>query len=144
MKRIIMAVVLVSMTLFLTGCGNNYKAITYTKFNEVFKNKSNYNIINQTLKYEDRFERFLEANGENIQFLYYEFKTEEEARKYISDNYENRKKYKYKDRKDYITVKCRNKMYFYAIQTDKMVIVGNSPIKKNKKEIKRIFKELGY
>ena len=38
------------------------------------------------------FKRFEEASGDNIQFIYYEFKTEEDARKYLSDNYKNRKK----------------------------------------------------
>ena len=144
MKRIITAVIIVISVFVLSGCNRNYDAITYTKFNEIFKEKKDYNIINQTLKYEDRFERCLEASGKNIQFLYYEFKTEEEARNYISDNYKNRKKYKFKDKKNYIIVKCTNKMYFYAVQVDKIVIVGDSPIKKNKKEIKKIFKELGY
>ena len=144
MKRIITAVIIVISVFVLSGCNRNYDAITYTKFNEIFKEKKDYNIINQTLKYEDRFERCLEASGKNIQFLYYEFKTEEEARNYISDNYKNRKKYKFKDKKNSIIVKCTNKMYFYAVQVDKIVIVGNSPIKKNKKEIKKIFKELGY
>lgn len=144
MKRIITAVIIVISVFVLSGCNRNYDAITYTKFNEIFKEKKDYNIINQTLKYEDRFERCLEASGKNIQFLYYEFKTEEEARNYISDNYKNRKKYKFKDKKNSIIVKCTNKMYFYAVQVDKIVIVGDSPIKKNKKEIKKIFKELGY
>ena len=141
MKRIITAVIIVISVFVLSGCNRNYDAITYTKFNEIFKEKKDYNIINQTLKYEDRFERCLEASGKNIQFLYYEFKTEEEARNYISDNYKNRKKYKFKDKKNSIIVKCTNKMYFYAVQVDKIVIVGDSPIKKNKKEIKKIFKE---
>ena len=144
MKRIITAVIIVISVFVLSGCNRNYDAITYTKFNEIFKEKKDYNIINQTLKYEDRFERCLEASGKNIQFLYYEFKTEEEARNYISDNYKNRKKYKFNDKKNSIIVKCTNKMYFYAVQVDKIVIVGDSPIKKNKKEIKKIFKELGY
>ena len=35
-------------------------------------------------------------------------------------------------------------MYFYAIQIDKTIIIGDSPNKKNKREIKKVFKELGY
>jgi hypothetical protein len=35
-------------------------------------------------------------------------------------------------------------MYFEAVQVDKVVLVGNSPMKENKKIIKEIFKELGY
>ncbi|MBO6195817.1 MAG: hypothetical protein J6O56_05715 [Bacilli bacterium] len=144
MKRILSVVVGILSIVLLTGCTKNYKAITYTRFNEIFKNKKDYLIINQTLKYEDKFERCLEANGENIQFLYYEFKTEKQARKYIADNYKGRDKYRFKDRKKYIIVKCTDSMYFYAIQIDKTVIVGNSPDKGNKRIIKKIFKEFGY
>ena len=140
MKRILLVVAIFLSVLLLSGCVKNYKPITYTKFNEVFKDKSNFLIINQTLKYEDKFERCLEASGDNIQFIYYEFKTEEDARKYLSDNYKNRKKYRYKERKNNITVKCTDKMYFYAVQAGNTVIVSNSPDKKNRRTIKKIFK----
>ena len=142
MKRIIMVVCLLFI-IILTGC-SNYKPITYTKFSEFFKGKEDYIIIDQTSKYEDKFERCLEANGKSNQFFYYEFKTEKAARKYLEDNYKNRKKFKYRDRKKYISVKCSSNMYFYAIQSDKMVIVGVSSTKRNKREINRIFKELDF
>lgn len=144
MKRIITVVAIFIFSLFLTGCTKNYKPITYTKFNEVFKDKNDFMIVNQTLKYQDRFERCIEASGKNIQFIYYEFKTEEEAREYLSENYKGRKKYRYKSNKKYSTVKCKDNMYFEAVQVDKIVLVGNSPMKANKKIIKGIFKELGY
>ncbi len=144
MKRIITVVTIFIFSLFLTGCAKNYKPITYTKFNEVFKDKTDYNIVNQTLKYQDRFERCIEASGKNIQFIYYEFKTEEEAREYLKTNYKSRKKYRYKSNNKYSIVRCKDNMYFEAIQVDKIVLVGNSPMKSNKKVIKTIFKELGY
>ena len=144
MKRILMVVMLIIISLFFTGCTNNYKPITYTRFNEVFKNKNNFMIINQTLKYQDRFERCIEASGNNIQFIYYEFKTTEDAVNYLKDNYKGRKKYRYKSNNKVSTVKCKDNMYFEAVQVDKIVIVGNSPLKVNKKIIKSIFKELGY
>lgn len=144
MKRIITVVAIFIFSLFLTGCTKNYKPITYTKFNEVFKDKNDFMIVNQTLKYQDRFERCIEASGKNIQFIYYEFKTEEEAREYLSENYKDRKKYRYKSNQKYSTVKCKDNMYFEAVQVDKIVLVGNSPMKANKKIIKGIFKELGY
>ena len=144
MKRNLLAIVILITCFLLTGCLNNKKAITYTTFNETFKNNKDYLIINQTIKYEDKFERCLEANGNNTQFLYYEFKTEKQAKKYLKDNYQGRKKYRYLEGKTYTTVKCTDNMYFYAVQIDKSVVVGNSPKKSNKKEIKKIFKELGY
>ena len=144
MKRVIEGIFIFIFIIILTGCSKNYKAITYTKFNEVFKENNDYLIVNQTLKYEDRFERCIEASGNNNQFIFYEFRTEEEAKNYIKDNYYKRKKYHYRNKESYITVKNTDNMYFYAIQIDKTVIVGNSPMKKNGKEIRNIFKKLGY
>ena len=143
MKKIFKGILVLSLIVLLSAC-KNYEPITYTKFTEEFINRDGYIVNNQTLRYEDQFERYVEVVGNNNQFSYYEFKTDEEARKYITDNYKNRKKYSFKDRKDYIIVKCTDKMYFKAIQTGKTVIVGNTIIKKNKREINRILKELGY
>ena len=130
MKKIIKGILVLSLIILLSAC-KNYEPITYTKFTETFSNRDGYIVNNQTLRYEN-------------QFAYYEFKTDEEARQYITDNYKNRSKYSFKDKKDYIIVKCNNKMYFKAIQVGKTVIVGNTSIKKNKKEVNKILKELGY
>lgn len=144
MKKILKGLIFIFTIIIITGCTKNYSSITYTKFNEVLNEQKGYMVSNQTNKYADKFERCLEAVGNNNQFLYYEFKTTEQAKKYIEDNYKGRKKYRFKDKKKYITVKCTKDMYFYAIQIDKSVIIGSSNIKKNKKEIKTIFKALGY
>lgn len=144
MKRIITVVTIFLFSLFLTGCTSSYKPITYTRFSETFKNKRSFMIVNQTLRYQDRFERCIEASGRNVQFIYYEFKTTDDAKKYLEDNYKGRKKYKYKSNNKYSKVRCKDDMYFEAIQIDKTVIIGNSPVKANKKLIRSIFKELGY
>ena len=47
MKRIIKVVSILFVVMILAGCSKKYNAITYTKFSEIFKNKSNFNIINQ-------------------------------------------------------------------------------------------------
>ena len=78
MKRIIKVTMILLICFVFSGCKSKYNAITYTKFNETFKNKTDYITNNLTIKYEDRFERCLEAAGKNNQFLFYEFKTEEE------------------------------------------------------------------
>lgn len=143
MKKIIKGIIALCLIVLLSAC-KNYEPITYTKFTETFSNRDGYIVNNQTLRYENQFERYIEVVGNNNQFAYYEFKTDEEARQYITDNYKNRSKYSFKDKKDYIIVKCTNKMYFKAIQVGKTVIVGNTSIKKNKKEVNKILKELGY
>ena len=143
MKKILKGLFIFSLIIIISGC-KKYEPITYTKFTETFNNKNGYIVNNQTLRYENLFERYIEVVGNNNQFAYYEFKTEDEARKYIADNYKDRRKYSYKDKKEYIIVKCTDKMYFRAIQVDKIVIVGNTNIKKNRHEINKILKELGY
>ena len=125
MKKILKGLIFIFTIIIVSGCTKNYNPITYTKFNEVLNEQKGYMVSNQTTKYADKFERCLEAVGNNNQFLYYEFKTTEQAKKYI-------------------TVKCTKDMYFYAIQIDKSVIIGSSNFKKNKHEIKSIFKALGY
>ena len=144
MKRIMMVVVLLIGILFISGCSSNPKPITYTKFIETFKDKDGFLTENQTLKYEDKFERCIESSTDDVTFLYYEFKSEEKARAYLEDNYKGRKKYRYSDNKKRIIVKCTDKMYFYAVQVDKSVVIGHTSNKKFKKVIKDIFKELGY
>ena len=143
MKKILKGIMVLCLIILLSAC-KKYEAITYTKFSEVFNNKEGYIVNNQTLRYENKFERYIEVVGNNNQFSYYEFKTSEEARQYLIDNYKEQKKFHLKVRDDYITVKCTDKMYFRAIQVDKIVIVGNTNVKKNKGEINKILKELGY
>lgn len=144
MKRILKVFLAVLVMVFMSGCKKNFNAITYTKFIENFKDKPGYLVTNQTLKYEEQFERCYEVSKDNIQFLYYEFKSEDEAKEYITKYYSNRKRYHFKNKNNYIKVKCTDGMYFYAIQIDKTIIIGDSPNKKNKREIKKVFKELGY
>lgn len=144
MKKILKGLFILLFIFLLSACTKDYKPITYTKFIETFKSEDGYLINNATSILDGKFERFIEVSGKNNQFIFYEFKTEKEARNYVSMNYKNQKNFSYKDKKDYITVKNTKKRYFYLIQVDKIVIIGDSDIKSNKKEINRIFKELGY
>lgn len=144
MKKILKGIFILMFVFLLSACTKDYKAITYSKFNEFFQAEEGYLVNNASSSYDDKFERFVEASGKNNQFLYYEFKSEKEARDYVTLNYKDKKYFTYKDKKDYITVKCTKDRYFYLIQVDKIVIVGNTSIKSNKKEINRVFKSLGY
>ena len=144
MKRVFGVFLIIISIIVLTGCTKNYKAITYTNFIEFFNKKANFIVDNQTLKYEDKFERFIEVSGENTEFTYIEFKSEEAARKYMIDNYQSLKEYKLKDKEKYMTVEYKINKYMRIIQIDKIVIYGQTPVASNKKEVKKIFKELGY
>lgn len=144
MKKILKGLFILLFIFLLSACTKDYKAITYTKFIETFRIEEDYLVNNETSILDDKFERYIEASGKNNQFIYYEFKTEKDARNYVKLNYKNKSGYKYKDKKSYITVKNTKNRYFYLIQVDNTIIIGSSDIKSNKKEINRMFKELGY
>lgn len=144
MKKILKGLLILLLVVTLSACKKDYKAITYTTFIESFRETSDYLINDSTSYVDDKFERLIEASGKNNQFIFYEFKTEEQARKYAEVNYKNRKGFNYRDKKDYIIVKNTKDGYFYLIQIDKTIIIGNTSIKSNKREIKRVFKKLGY
>ena len=144
MKKILKGIIVLLFIFVLSACGKDYKPITYTKFTETFKSEPEYLVNNNTPLVDEKFERFIIAAGKNNQFTYYELKTEEAARKYVELNYKGEKGYSYKDKKDYITVKSSKGGYFYLIQIDNTIIIGNTEIKANKKEINRMFKKLGF
>lgn len=144
MKKILKGLLILLLIVMLSACKKDYKAITYTTFIENFKDESGYLVNDSSLNVDDMYERLIESSGKNNQFIFYEFKTEEKARKYAEVNYKNRKGFNYRDKKDYIIVKNNKDGYFQLIQIDKTIIVGNTAVKSNKKEIKRIFKKLGY
>lgn len=143
MKKILKGIFILLFIVLLSACTKDYKAITYTKFIETFQEEG-YIVNNSSSQQSDKYERFIEASGKNNQFTYMEFKDEEEARNYVKTNYSKKKNYKYKDKKNYITVKSTKERYFSLIQIDKIVIVGNTYTKSNKKEVNRMLKKLGY
>ena len=144
MKKILKGLFVLLFLFILSGCTKDYKPITYTKFMETFKSDQEYLTNDRTPMMGDQFERFVEASGKNNQFIFYEFKTEKDARKYVKLNYKGQKNFSYRDKKNCIIVKNTKGKYFHLIQVDKTIIIGNTNIKSNKKEIKRVFKELGY
>ena len=144
MKKILKGLCILLFIFILSACTKDYKPITYTKFMETFKSEPEYLINNKTPLVDEKFERFIIAAGKNNQFTFYELKTEEAARNYVELNYKGQKGYSYKDKKDYIVVKNSKGGYFYLIQIDNVIVIGNTEIKANKKEVNRIFKELGF
>lgn len=144
MKKILKGLFVLLFLFILSGCTKDYKPITYTKFIETFKSEMEYLVNDRSPLIGDKFERYVEASGKNNQFIFYEFKTEKEAKSYVKLNYKNKKGFSYKNKSNCIIVKSTKGRYFYLIQIDKTVIIGNTEIKSNRREIKRIFKKLGY
>lgn len=144
MKKIFKGLFVLLFIFLLSACTKDYKPITYTKFIETFKAEEGYLVNNATSALEDKFERYIEASGKNNQFIFYEFKTEKDAKEYVKLNYTKNKYYKYSDKGSYSTVKKTKYGYFYLVQVDKIVLIGDTDIKANKKEINRMFKKLGY
>lgn len=144
MKKILKGLFVLLFLFILSGCTKDYKPITYTKFIETFKSEMEYLVNDRSPLIGDKFERYVEASGKNNQFIFYEFKTEKDAKSYVKLNYKNKKGFSYKNKSNCIIVKSTKGRYFYLIQIDKTVIIGNTEIKSNRREIKRIFKKLGY
>lgn len=144
MKRIKYIFVLMIGVLLLSGCGKNYKPITYTKFIENFNDSEKFYVTDDTLKYESIFERFIEVNGLNTEFTYMEFKTESEAKKYVKNNYENNSYYKYKTSGNSIVITRNQNKYVYGVQVDKIFVIGQTPNKKYKSEVNKNMSKLGF
>lgn len=144
MKKIIKGLLVFLFIIIISGCTKNYKAITYKDFIDAFQSESKYYVNEKNLILDNEFERHIEASGNNNQFVFYEFDTEESAKEYVASYFKGKKRFKYSDKKKYIIVKSTSAGYFYLVQIDNIVVMGDTSNKSNKKEIKRIFKKLGY
>ena len=144
MKKIFKGLFVFLILVLFSGCAKDYKEITSTKFMETLRNEKGYLVNTHTPIYDSNIETSISASGENVQFLFFEFGSEKEAKDYVTKNYKDSDGYKFKDYDKYIEVKNTKNGYFYLLQINKIVISGNSDIKSSKKEIKNIFKKLGY
>jgi hypothetical protein len=106
-------------------------------------NQLGYTVVDKTISYEDIYQRYYSANKENVLFIFYEFKDAETAKEFMKD-YNNKKGYSYKSTDDYTIVKNSKSGYLKIVQVDNVVISGSSEKSSGKKEIKKVFKELGY
>lgn len=129
--------------IILSGCTKEYKKLSYIDYNEYFNKKANYIIIDHSSNNGLEIIRELEAGNGTIQVIYLEFNNEEEANKYIDDNY-NEGNYKIKNKNNYTFVKNTKNRYFKLYRTDNVIVYAVSNDKKDKKEINNILKDLGY
>ena len=144
MKKIFKGLFVFLFLVLLAGCAKDYKATTTDKFIDAFSNDSEYLLNTHTPIYDTNIERSTAVSGKGIQYLFFEFDTEKNAKSYVKTNYKGIENYKYKDYSDYVEVKSTKGRYFRLVQVDKTVISGYSDTKSDKKEINRIFKKLGY
>lgn len=142
-KRILCTLVIVLSVLFICACSKEYSSVTYKKFVDKMGNQLGYTVVDKTISYEDIYQRYYSANKENVLFIFYEFKDAETAKEFMKD-YDNKKGYSYKSTDDYTIVKNSKSGYLKIIQVDNVVISGSSEKSSGKKEIKKVFKELGY
>ena len=136
MKKILKGLFAFLFLVLLSGCAKDYKEITSTKFMDTLKAQEGYLLNTHTPIYDSYIEKSIGASGDNVQFLFFVFDSEQSAKKYVKN--------KYKDYGDYIEVKNTKGKYFRLIQINKTVISGSSDNKSEKKEINNIFKKLGY
>ena len=143
-KRIISISLVILLICVLTACKKEYSSITYKRFVEKMGDGLNYSVKDNTLVYQDVFQRNYTAIKENVIITFYEFETEDEAKDYLKKNYDKEKYYRYKSYDGYSTVKYNKSGYLYMIQVDNIIISGYSDDNTDKYEIKNVFSELGY
>ena len=143
MKKIIKLILVIFTAIMLTGCGKDYNKLSYTKYNEYFKSKDGYVILDKTSNYDYNITRYLEAGNGNVQVFFTEYQKTEDAKKEIEDLYKNQKNYKFKEKDNYTYVKNTKGTYFKLYRVDNVVINAVAD-KKYKKEVNKVLKDLGY
>lgn len=144
MKKVFSKVItILVMIILVSGCGKDYKKLSYIDYNEYFNEKEGYLMIDHSSENGLEIIRDLEAGNGDIQVMYLEFMTEEEAEKYIKENF-NDDNYKVKDKETYTIVKNTKNRYFKLYKVDNVIVYALSNDKKDKKEINSILKDLGY
>ena len=145
MKKVIKGLFIFLFLVLLSGCTKDYKEITSTKFIDTFTEETEYSVNVQTQIYDFNAEKSVAASSEGVQFTFLVFESEKNAKSYVKTTYKDVEGYKYKDHGNYIEVK-NSKRGTRVIQINKTVISGDTILRtsKNKKEIKRLFKKLGY
>ena len=143
-KRFFCTFIIVLSIVMLCGCSKDYSSITYNKFVEKMHSELEYSITDNTLVYQNIYQREIEANKDGVLFQYIEFETEEDAKGFVKKNYYNKKHYSYKSTDDYTVVTNSKSGYKKIVQVDNMVIIGTTNSKSYKSDIKKAFKKLGY
>lgn len=129
--------------MLLSGCAKEYKKLSYVDYNEYFNKKTNYIMIDHSSDNGLEIIRELEAGNGDIQVIYLEFMNEDEANKYIKQNF-SKNNYKIKTTDNYTYIRNTKNIYFKLYKVDNVILYAVSDNKKNKKEIKNILKDLGY
>ena len=119
MKKIIKLILVIFTAIMLTGCGKDYNKLSYTKYNEYFKSKDGYVILDKTSNYDYNITRYLEAGNGNVQVFFTEYQKTEDAKKNTKGT------------------------YFKLYRVDNVVINAVAD-KKYKKEVNKVLKDLGY
>ncbi|MBP3635109.1 MAG: hypothetical protein J6J17_01440 [Bacilli bacterium] len=144
MKKILKVTLVALIMLVLSGCTKKYDKLTYTTYNEYFNNKDGYTIIDKSSDYDIDIIRYIEAGDGNVQMIYIEFDTEDNAINYVKDQYSDTPGYKLKLKDDYSYVKSTKDKYFKLYRVDNVVVSALTMDKKYKKNINSILKDLGY
>lgn len=143
-KKVLKVTIVVFIVVILSGCNNNLKKVSYIDYEEYFNKKSGYVIIDNSSNNGLEIIRELQASNGKIQVIYMEFMTDEEADKYINENYSKEDGYKIKVNDNYATIKNTKDGYFKLYKVENIIIYASSNDKKNRKNINDIFKDLGY
>lgn len=144
MKKVLKVTLVALIMLVLSGCTKKYDKLTYTTYNEYFNNKDGYAIIDKSSDYDIDIIRYIEAGDGNVQMIYIEFNTEDNAINYVKNQYSDTSGYKLKLKDDYSYVKSTKGKYFKLYRVDNVVLSALTMDKKYKKNVNSVLKDLGY
>ncbi len=143
MKKLIKICIVSFIAIILTGCGKNYDKLSFSDYNSYFESKEGYTINDKTSFYDSSIIRYYEAGNGNVQVFFIEYADSKDAKKYVEDLYGNDKKYKIKNNDENTFVKSTKGTYFKLYRVDNIIVTANSA-KKDKKELNKVLKDLGY
>ena len=144
MKRLFKIFIIIFSVILMTGCAKKIDKLSYASFNEFFSGKDNYEIKDRTKNFDINIRKYIEAGNGKIQILYIEFANEKYADDYINTYYKKSENTKIKKYKTYTYIKSNKNVYMKSYKVDNVIVTGISTDKKNKKQLNKILKELGY
>lgn len=144
MKRILCTFLIVLSVLLLCACKKDVNPITHKRFTAVMSDDLSYSVTDKSLSYEGVYERYISASKEGSIFIFFELESEDDAVKYMEDNYKDAKNYSYKTEDDYTVVTNSKGGYVKIVQVGNVIISGSTEDPKYKPDVKKAFKELGY
>ena len=143
MEKIFKSLLIILFVGVCIGCAKNITKTSYTSFNEYFKNKKGYTILDNTSSYDINIRKSLEAGEGHFQIFYIEYDSEKNADEYINGLKED-KNIKIKKYDKYTYAENTKGRYMVLYKVDNIIVMGMTNDNKYKGQVNSVLKDLGY